>query len=127
MQAYRSYQMDNYATWHRSVFTVFTEITSNLSDIMQYNIIIYNIISIRYNILEHPNIKAFITHGGYLSTLEAMIHSVPMIGIPLFGDQFENINNYVDKNVAVKLDISKITEKDMDTALNAILYDPRYR
>jgi len=49
-----------------------------------------------------------------------------MIGIPLFGEQFENIDGYVDKNVAVKLDITKITEKDMDTALNAILYDPRY-
>jgi len=58
--------------------------------------------------------------------MEAIICGVPMIGIPLFGDQFENIDECVDKNIAVKLDIVNVKEQDMDRALNAILYDPRY-
>jgi len=62
-----------------------------------------------------------------MGTIEAISCGVPMIGIPLFADQFNNIDAYVAKNVAVKLNIHKITEKDMDAALNAILHDPRYK
>lgn len=62
-----------------------------------------------------------------MGTLEAVAYGVPMIGIPLFADQFMNIDAYVARNIAVKLDLNKITEKDMDAALNAILWDPIYR
>ncbi|KAL6443533.1 hypothetical protein ACFW04_001593 [Cataglyphis niger] len=78
-------------------------------------------------ILKHPKIKAFITHGGLMGTQEAIAYSVPMIGIPLFGDQFTNIDAYVARNIAIKLDFKKMTEKDMDAALNAILWDPLYK
>ncbi|XP_018055638.1 PREDICTED: UDP-glucuronosyltransferase 2B19-like isoform X1 [Atta colombica] len=78
-------------------------------------------------ILKHPNIKAFITHGGLMGTLEAIVCGVPMIGIPLFADQFSNIDRYVAKNIALRLDINTITEKSFDAALNAILRDPLYR
>ncbi|RLU27473.1 hypothetical protein DMN91_001277 [Ooceraea biroi] len=77
-------------------------------------------------VLKHPNIRAFITHGGIMGTLEAVAYGVPMIGIPLYIDQYNNIDAYVAKNIAVKLDVHKITEEDMDAALNAILHDPKY-
>ncbi|XP_039308969.1 UDP-glucosyltransferase 2 [Solenopsis invicta] len=78
-------------------------------------------------VLKHSNIKAFITHGGLMGTQEAISCGVPMIGIPLFMDQFTNINAYVVKNIAIRLDINDITERSMDAALNAILKDPLYR
>ncbi|RLU27472.1 hypothetical protein DMN91_001276 [Ooceraea biroi] len=78
-------------------------------------------------VLKHPNIRAFITHGGILGTLEAIFYGVPMIGIPLFIDQFKNMEACVTRNVAVKLDVHNITEQNMDAALNAILHDPRYK
>ncbi|XP_011168216.3 UDP-glucosyltransferase 2 [Solenopsis invicta] len=78
-------------------------------------------------VLKHHNLKAFITHGGLMSMQEAISFGVPMIGIPLFGDQFMNINAYVSKNVAIRLDVNTITEESMDEALNAILQDPLYR
>ncbi|EZA51853.1 UDP-glucuronosyltransferase 2B4 [Ooceraea biroi] len=77
-------------------------------------------------VLNHPNIRAFITHGGLMGTLEAITYGVPMIGIPLYVDQYNNIDAYVAKNIAVKLDVHKMTEEDMDAALNAILHDPKY-
>lgn len=49
-----------------------------------------------------------------------------MIGIPLFGDQQLNINILTSKNLAVKLDYEQMTEKNLDEALNNLLYDPKY-
>ncbi|KAL0120596.1 hypothetical protein PUN28_008345 [Cardiocondyla obscurior] len=50
-----------------------------------------------------------------------------MIGIPLFGDQFPNIDRYVARNIALRLDVYMITEEKMDDALNTILWNPLYR
>lgn len=76
---------------------------------------------------EHRNIKAFITHGGLMGTQESIHSGVPMIGIPLFADQFINIDLYVSKNIAIKLDYKTLTVEQMDEALNKILKDPIYR
>ncbi|XP_036145257.1 UDP-glycosyltransferase UGT5 [Monomorium pharaonis] len=78
-------------------------------------------------ILKHPNVRAFITHGGLMSMQEAIVNGVPLIGIPLFIDQFSNIDRCVARNIALRLDIDTITEKSMDAALNAILWNPLYK
>ena len=76
---------------------------------------------------EHKNIKAFITHGGLMGTQEAIHCAVPMIGIPLFADQFINIDHYSSMNIAIRLNYEGITEEKMDSALNEILFNPVYK
>ncbi|XP_025159918.1 UDP-glucuronosyltransferase isoform X2 [Harpegnathos saltator] len=79
-------------------------------------------------VLKHKNIRAFITHGGLMGTQEAISYGVPMIGIPLFGDQRVNIQSYVRKKVAISLNsIYDVTEEKLTSALNTILKDPTYR
>lgn len=39
------------------------------------------------DLLGHSKIRAFVSHGGLLSTQEAAYHGVPLVGVPLFGDQ----------------------------------------
>jgi UDP:flavonoid glycosyltransferase YjiC (YdhE family) len=47
------------------------------------------------DVLPHPNIKAFITHGGMLSIQESVYNGVPLIGLPVYGDQISYYFEYV--------------------------------
>ncbi|XP_044592525.1 UDP-glucosyltransferase 2-like isoform X8 [Cotesia glomerata] len=78
-------------------------------------------------VLRHKNIRAFITHGGLMGTQEAIHSAVPMIGMPLFADQFTNVDLYVSKKIAIRLDYADMTENKLDHALNEILHNPIYR
>ena len=41
-------------------------------------------------LLLHPNVKLFITHGGYASKIEAVCAGVPMLFVPRFAEQFDS-------------------------------------
>ncbi|CAG2057458.1 unnamed protein product [Timema podura] len=77
-------------------------------------------------ILSHPKVKVFITHGGLMGTMEAAYFGVPMVAIPLFGDQKMNVKTFVDKGIAVKLDYNEISKEAVLGALRMVLEDPSY-
>ncbi|KAJ4448921.1 hypothetical protein ANN_00313 [Periplaneta americana] len=78
-------------------------------------------------ILKHPNVRVFITHGGNLGTQEAIYAGVPMVGIPIMADQPINVKNYVSKGVAVQLDYDSITTENVLKTVNKVLHDSSYR
>lgn len=43
------------------------------------------------DILAHPNTKLFISHCGLGGVNEAKFHGVPILGMPVFGDQPRNL------------------------------------
>ncbi|KAJ3642485.1 hypothetical protein Zmor_025265 [Zophobas morio] len=49
-------------------------------------------------ILAHPNVKLFITHGGLLSTTETIYHGVPVLAIPIAADQKLNAQRIVNED-----------------------------
>lgn len=75
--------------------------------------------------LAHPNVKLFITHGGLLSTIEAIYHGIPVIGIPVFGDQNINVANAVTAGYCLRLDLANLSEDSLSAALNEILNNPK--
>lgn len=77
-------------------------------------------------IMAHPNVKLFITHGGMLGTTEGFYHGVPMIGIPIFGDQPVNVARNVQKGFAVALDKTNLTEQSISWAIEEVLNNPKY-
>ncbi|CAK1594071.1 unnamed protein product [Parnassius mnemosyne] len=79
------------------------------------------------SILAHPNCVLFITHGGFLSSTETIHFGVPIIGIPVYGDQFSNINRAVKKGYAKKVDLTYSVADDLKVAINDILSDPKYK
>ncbi|KAK9891159.1 hypothetical protein WA026_013476 [Henosepilachna vigintioctopunctata] len=78
-------------------------------------------------ILAHNNVKLFISHGGLLSTIEAIYHAVPVLGIPIFGDQKINIPSAVKKGYAVQLNLEELNEKTFSNAINELIDNPRYK
>ncbi|XP_043468543.1 UDP-glucosyltransferase 2-like [Leptopilina heterotoma] len=78
-------------------------------------------------ILRHNNTRLFMTHGGLLSTTEALYYGVPMIGFPVFGDQFTNVQRLVKKGMAISMDYKTVTEESLTEALNSVLYNASYR
>lgn len=78
-------------------------------------------INIMLIFIAHPNLKLFITHGGLLSTTEAIYHGVPIIGIPFFGDQKMNIAKAVHKKFGLTVPFEDLTEQSLTDAVNEIL------
>ncbi|KAG8228496.1 UDP-glycosyltransferase [Ladona fulva] len=78
------------------------------------------------DLLAHPNVKIFITHGGLNSFQEAATRGVPLIGIPFFADQIGNVQRAMNLKVAVKLDCKNLTKLNILNAINEILNDPSY-
>ncbi|KAG5883245.1 hypothetical protein JTB14_000034 [Gonioctena quinquepunctata] len=79
------------------------------------------------DILAHPNVKVFMTHGGLLSSIEAIYHGVPMLAIPIFGDQNANSNFAKQLGYGLKLPFSDISEEKLASLLEEIINNPKYR
>ena len=75
-------------------------------------------------ILGHPKTRAFITHGGANGIYEAIYHGVPMVGIPLFADQPDNIAHMKTKGAAVRLDFDTMSSTGLANALKTVINDP---
>lgn len=71
----------------------------------------------------HSKTKAFITHGGTNGIYEAIYHAIPIVGIPLFGDQTDNIIRMKVKGMAVELDIHTMKTEDLVNAVNTVIHN----
>ncbi|XP_015426916.1 PREDICTED: UDP-glucuronosyltransferase 2B31-like [Myotis davidii] len=79
------------------------------------------------DLLGHPKTKAFITHGGINGIYEAIYHGIPMVGLPMFADQPDNIAHMKTKGAAVRLDFNTISSTDLLNALKTVINDPSYK
>ncbi|XP_064163340.1 UDP-glucuronosyltransferase 2C1-like isoform X4 [Anguilla rostrata] len=79
------------------------------------------------DLLGHPKTKVFITHGGTNGIYEGIYHGVPMVGIPLFGDQSGNMLHMKTKGAAVILDFNHFQAQDLVDAVNTVVKDPSYK
>lgn len=79
------------------------------------------------SILAHPNVKLFITHGGLLSTTETIYHGVPVLAIPIFGDQSMNAAQIELSGFGKALKFSELNEENLKNSLDELLNNPKYK
>ena len=84
--------------------------------------ILYNIVALN---IDHPNVKAFISHGGRLSTMESIFFGVPFVGIPIFAEQPYNIAQAVHAGYGTKLDFQDLTAETLYNAIVEITSNPK--
>lgn len=73
------------------------------------------------DILCHPNVKVFWTHGGLGGSSEAATCAVPVVSTPLYGDQFLNSAAFVSRGAGIVLPYEEITVEKVVEALSFAL------
>ncbi|XP_029992195.1 UDP-glucuronosyltransferase 2C1-like isoform X2 [Sphaeramia orbicularis] len=79
------------------------------------------------DLLGHPKTKVFVAHGGTNGVQEAIYHGVPIVGLPLFFDQPDNLSRIRAKGGAVIVDIAELNRDLFADALKTVLNNPSYR
>lgn len=79
------------------------------------------------DLLGHPKIKAFVSHCGTNGVYESIYHGVPIIGLPLLFDQFENALRLELRGAAKTVDASNLTRQNFLEAIQEVLHNPSYR
>lgn len=78
------------------------------------------------DILAHPNIKLFISHCGKGGITEAKYHGVPILAIPIFGDQFSNAENILNEGWAISLPLRELDAQTFSNVLDQALFNATY-
>ncbi|XP_023786332.1 UDP-glucuronosyltransferase 1-1-like isoform X6 [Cyanistes caeruleus] len=79
------------------------------------------------DLLAHPKTRAFITHGGSHGVYEGICNAVPMVLMPLFGDQMDNAKRVESRGAGLTLNILEMTSNDISTALKAVINEKKYK
>ncbi|KAE9527249.1 hypothetical protein AGLY_012947 [Aphis glycines] len=78
------------------------------------------------DILMHPNVKLFISHGGISGLYEAVDAGVPVLGFPLFGDQHRNIDNLVNAGMAISMDLFSVSKEALLNHVVELVNNKKY-
>lgn len=79
------------------------------------------------DILAHKNVLLFITHGGLFGTTEGTSRGIPMLFMPVFGDQFRNAAKAVAKGYGLILHGADVTKNTLTDKIKTLVYDEQYR
>lgn len=76
------------------------------------------------DLLKHPNVKLFVTQGGLQSIDEALNSKVPMLIIPVFGDQSFNAHKMVSSGAGLSIELDHLTKEKLVEKINKIIQNP---
>ena len=78
-------------------------------------------------VLAHGAVRVFVSHCGLNSILEAAISAKPILGIPIFGDQFYNSARMVELGVGLRLLKEELNGPAMAGRLRELLETADYK
>ncbi|XP_044731275.1 uncharacterized protein LOC123294226 [Chrysoperla carnea] len=78
-------------------------------------------------VLEHANIKLFMTQGGLQSAEEAIRAQVPLIIIPFVADQHQNAGRFQQLGIGKCLLRAELTEQVLNNTIYEVIYSKSYK
>ncbi|EDV54565.2 uncharacterized protein Dere_GG21225 [Drosophila erecta] len=78
------------------------------------------------DILAHPKVKLFITHGGLLSTIESIHHGKPVLGLPFFNGALANVNRATQAGYGLGLNHKTMSQREFKETIERLLQEPRF-
>ena len=82
------------------------------------------------DLLGHPNTRVFVTHCGNNGQHEAVYHAVPMVGLPLCGEQHHNAFRIMDKGFGLSLipgGLRNFSPSELFQAIVEVASNPKYK
>uniref|UniRef100_A0A8C6SXG7 UDP-glucuronosyltransferase n=1 Tax=Neogobius melanostomus TaxID=47308 RepID=A0A8C6SXG7_9GOBI len=79
------------------------------------------------DLLGHPKTRAFVAHGGTNGMYEAIYHAVPVIGLPLLFDQFDNVHRLKVRGAARVVEAYSLTKENFLEAVKDVVENLSYR
>uniref|UniRef100_A0A3Q3JFS5 UDP-glucuronosyltransferase n=1 Tax=Monopterus albus TaxID=43700 RepID=A0A3Q3JFS5_MONAL len=79
------------------------------------------------DLLGHPQTKVFVAHGGTNGVQEAIYHGVPVLGIPLFFDQYDNLLRLQDRGAGKIIPLGDVNGHSFEQGLMEVLHRDSYR
>jgi glucuronosyltransferase len=80
------------------------------------------------SLLAHPKTKLFISHCGLNGMFETTHYGVPVVALPLSGDQMQNAAKLTDHlNIGVSLDMFSVDSTQLYNAIVTVLTKPEYK
>ncbi|CAJ0596117.1 unnamed protein product [Cylicocyclus nassatus] len=74
-------------------------------------------------ILAHPNLQYLICHGGINTINELLLFGVPVVGVPLQGDQGSNLRRLTDLGAAVMVTTAQIAKGELVRTMRTFEYN----
>ncbi|KAM9332565.1 LOW QUALITY PROTEIN: UDP-glucuronosyltransferase 2C1-like [Pholidichthys leucotaenia] len=79
------------------------------------------------DLLGHPQTKVFVAHGGTNGVQEAIYHGVPVLGIPLFFDQYDNLLRLQDRGAAKIIQLADVNGHNFEKGIMEVLHQESYK
>ena len=79
------------------------------------------------DLLAHPNMRLFVTHGGMNSYIESVYHGVPLLVAPFAIDQHGTAALVKSQGFGEILDLNDFTSGQLKSTINTIIGDTHYK
>ncbi|CAH0728329.1 unnamed protein product, partial [Brenthis ino] len=78
-------------------------------------------------VLAHPNVKAFITHGGARSLEEALFYEVPLVGLPIVRSRKVFIGEITRFGTGEILDLNYLEKENVKEVITSVITNEKYK
>jgi glucuronosyltransferase len=79
------------------------------------------------DLLGHKKMKVFVTHCGNSGQHEALYHGVPMLGLPIFGDQAYNAERFASKGFGLYINLRDLRAEDFVSNITELVQNQSYK